>query len=324
MAAMSVEGAPEAPQVPSRKDHLHKAREMMPSLRKLVDMKDADFASDEGSKKALHEALNVPARAMQHNSKNDIKTVKGLRNAKQQYHWIDLRGYDAAERLLDTKVACVYCLGKNQQIGVCTLNMWTLKMHEDRGVHKEAAAAAIIQPDLTEYGLAVVPRADRARLATVAVFGSLMAGGDKAAGLPLSAIPELLNQDFFRLMPLLRSGCPGKTSLTDSVLPDAIKLVKARIAALLEGKQFAIGIDGGSSHLADHAKVLAITAISPELEYDLVLDIKLLRFRHENAEIQAKAIDDIVTSMPGISKAQVQYLVADNASLNPKTAKVCV
>ena len=63
----------------------------------------------------------------------------------------------------------------------------------------------------------------------------------------------------------LQSGIDSGTGIRESILPEMAALIHARIKELVSGIDLAFVVDGGSSHLALHSKVIAVLASSPAL-----------------------------------------------------------
>jgi len=112
-------------------------------------------------------------------------------------------------------------------------------------------------------------------------------------------------------------GMPSAATIRSIDAPEMVKLVKDRIRQLVKGKKVAMGIDGGSSSLAQGKKVVVVTIMSPQLEHDLVLDFDMLS-RHEDATTQAAFIARVCDEY-GIEPCNLIYVAADNASVNDAT-----
>jgi hypothetical protein len=74
-------------------------------------------------------------------------------------------------------------------------------------------------------------------------------------------------------------------------------------------------IDGGAArHLAFGQKAMVVVASSPELSYDLVLEVRIQE-RHETGRSNADLVEELCRTY-GIEKRNVWYMCADNASVN--------
>lgn len=101
-----------------------------------------------------------------------------------------------------------------------------------------------------------------------------------------------------------------------------VERVKTEIRNLLMPKgraplRFSLAIDGGSSNLANGAKLITVLVLSPELPCELVLGIEL-RTTHEDAVSQAELLEKLLTEF-GLKSADVVYLVGDNVAVNKAT-----
>ena len=122
-------------------------------------------------------------------------------------------------------------------------------------------------------------------------------------------------------------GCPSSTWIREEDIPKVVQFVEEEITNMLvpPGKKplkFAVAMDGGSAALALGQKVVAVTALSPELPYDLLLSVNV-RVAHETAQYQADVLQDTAARLK-FDKRNVEYLVGDNASVNKSTVKLLV
>lgn len=176
------------------------------------------------------------------------------------------------------------------------------------------------QARLVDVGMAEVSAAaavDRARALFVAM---MVAGGRGAAGIPYSSIPLLLSTDALRLLRAMPAGIPAASTIRTNDVPKAVLEVKAWIKSELREKVIALAIDGGSSHLVNGMKVVAVTAVSPALQHDVLIGLDI-RVGHEDAKSQAAFLLQLKEEY-GLDTGCVPYLAADNASVNPSTARV--
>lgn len=97
--------------------------------------------------------------------------------------------------------------------------------------------------------------------------------------------------------------------------------MEEKISAAVSGMDIAIAIDGGSSKLAHGSKVVAVLVDSPQLAYNILLEVSVLT-KHEMGKSQAALLDALFEQHPGLDKRRVNYIVADNASVNGKTVKL--
>jgi len=152
------------------------------------------------------------------------------------------------------------------------------------------------------------------------VAGALVAGGGGAAGIPAHSVSLLLYRDLLTCMSSTAGGISSACTASSTDLPQIIAAMKEEIARALSGKRFALVIDGGSSKLCDGVKVLAVCAVSPELDHDMVIGLFVLR-RHENGELQAKILHELMAEY-SIPVTNVAYLSAGGASVNKTTVDI--
>ena len=115
---------------------------------------------------------------------------------------------------------------------------------------------------------------------------------------------------------------PRATTIRDTDIPAAVARVKAKIRDLMKPSgraplKFSLAIDGGSSKLANGRKAVTVTALSPELQHDIVLGLEL-RVSHEDAVSQAELIVQLLTEYE-LKSADAVYLVGDNVAVNSAT-----
>jgi hypothetical protein len=153
------------------------------------------------------------------------------------------------------------------------------------------------------------------RSARALLMGVLAAGGHGAAGIPPSSIPQYFKPGVLDLIDRQEGGFPVKSTIIETDLPAAVRLVKARIKTMVRGQQISLFIDGGSGKIGGGRKVMVVCASSPEAEFDLLLDVKVLE-AHETSVSNAQQIEDLC-DLYEIKKVDVWYVCADNAAVNP-------
>lgn len=304
-------------------DQLRTAQGAFPALRKALLLTAIEFGASPYAKMAIHEALHVPASCVtkKHNRATKVATLRGL----CVYSWIALDTHDTVRHLLNGKLLCKHCYKSGAAAGVLDSNQKSLRRHNDQ--HLRDGVAAVRQVDLVEAGLMHLAEESREATCRSAVVGSLLAGGDGAAGMPPSAISKHLNKHFLHVLQHLRSGMPKAPTIAKYDAPAAVARVEDWIRRTLKHRRFAIGVDGGASYLAHGAKVIAVVAMSPELEFDITLDVVTMGV-HETAATLASAMhgalmryavknsdSDDVPLAPVLLPRQVRYIVSDNASV---------
>lgn len=100
--------------------------------------------------------------------------------------------------------------------------------------------------------------------------------------------------------------------------PDGVTRLVCCLQRLEKVECLALGIDGGKTSMADHSKLVTITAISPELEHDALLHTHVMLLGHENSMIQASVLDEVCAKY-NLPPKKVSWLVADGASVNSAT-----
>lgn len=290
-----------------RKDFLH-----------MLTCDEKMFASTYGEMQ-LHTLLGVEESAVNYDADNATLSLRSLRSIASSYEWVVFNDADAVQAIMDGKMACQFCRGKNATHGWMCASVTAAKRHERTDVHEintKAARKKGVQLDLVQSGMEFVAEAeDRKRVRMLAV-SSLVAGGDGAGGVPYSAIPHVLSPQVQKMV-RYADGLPTAKTIRETDLPGMVTWVKHEIKKLITAQPISIGIDGGSSRLADCSKVIAMVATSPALPYDVLLDLKILD-EHEDAEIQAEALESVRANY-SVSLSDIKYVVADNASVNEAT-----
>ena len=308
-------------------EHVSTAESKRTLFFEVMDMPADKFASTLYYGMTVMKFFDLPDSAFVAANKDAVKSVakwRDLYDAKK-FPFVVRNHFHVIRHILEGKVACV-CCRKESAYGTMLSTTRALEQHEGGAKHKAAwltHTKKAQQVELTEAGLAKPVTAAVMTMGRQLAVGSLVAGGDGAAGVPPTAIPALLNGDFLKILESLPGGMPCATTISNVDIPAVFSLVQDSIRSKLEGKTFSIGIDGGSSHLADGAKTLAAVAMGPQLEYDLLLDVQCLPC-HETGTVQAKFLNDCATTYKINTKKQVKYIVADNASVNSKTVKLLI
>ena len=223
---------------------------------------------------------------------------------------------------------CKHCYLTGAAAGSIVVKTDALNAHAAAVRHLEAVEAAAErgrQLTMPEAGVKVEPpslAARRMEARTLAV-GSLVAGGHGAAGLPPSAIGTIMGRAQLVLQANMGGGFPSARTIMRVDLPGAVALVRAWIARVYFARvhEFALAIDGGSSSLANGAKCLALTCLTPAWPFDVCLGLNFA-FSHETGESQARFISDIFKQFyPVVDRNRVRYLVTDNSALNALCAQ---
>ena len=244
--------------------------------------------------------------------------------------YIDRGSSKWLRNLLDGKVQCIACCGRNLTLGFVECSTDKVGRHLGLEGHKEKAAklkeAKAQRIDLMPQGVQHAAGGgggggarDPAHTAAALVVGSFAAGTHGAAGVPPTSIPLLLNKDMLGLLQNeLRNGIPTAPTISSSTLPLAVTLVEERIALMLRGQPISLYIDGGSSKLADGRKIVCVCASSLDERVGTVLLDVLVMEVHETSDSQFEQIEALVAKYDILPK-NVHYLCADNASPNKAT-----
>lgn len=324
---------------------------------RLMDLTSEELAAvpttlvKELKKLHLHQLLGVQARVLQ-GSEHAVSSFGTLHATFKHHPWIR-RTLDVARWMLSKSVVCDVCYLSNTKSGAITLRPKALAKHEIGKKHMTnlkrlaaagstalptggAAAAAAAVTVAPAPAVAGVKRPRQAVLADMGVLpesaiaiqararalvvGSLVSGGAGAAGMPYSSIPIVLSPDVLRLIHDMRSGLPVASTIHDNDMPAVVGMVKSWIKAELKGKHIALAIDGGSSDLVNGIKIVAVTAVSPALSFDLLLGLDFV-VGHESGDSQAAFLLKLKEEYD-LDPLLVPHLAADNATLNSKTARV--
>ena len=224
------------------------------------------------------------------------------------------------------QVTCSVCSSDNTSYGLVACRLDKVDRHLKSPRHKMSLTN--YQPKITQFNGGVgiggmtptnLIQNDLCKTTEALIVGSLAAGGDGAAGIPPSSIPELMNKDLLDLIRNdLKAGMPSKTTILTQTLANSISILRGRIKPLVKDTKLSIFIDGGSAYnLADSRKVVVICASSMKWKDNLLLDVSVYE-AHENSDIQSEQIQK-VCEMYEILPRNIQYLCADNASPNKAT-----
>jgi hypothetical protein len=318
---------------------LKKANANAHELTRMLTMTDAEFKLH--AQKKWWEVLDVsegelPGTARKSNVIKQLGTLRNTFNAPGNAY-LTSSGPDWIGALLTGKVLCSLCHRRNKSHGIVQLSVDKVVRHMDgKKPHGKALAALgrirSQQPKIYDAGaggaqhtaaILAAENEDRRHLALVA--GSLVAGGDGAAGLKVSSIPALFDLRMLRMLASLRGGMPVASTLRTSVLPDAMALLKARFVEELRNTPVSIACDGGGCHKAAAAKVLCFVASSlvplpsGAQRPDRLLRVEVQR-SHETGKSLAASIASVCNEYQ-IRKEDLFYIVADNASVNPAAVK---
>ena len=185
-----------------QKENRVTAQRNLPDFFRLMDMTDAEFKA-RSRPKDVCEALKVP-KAAQGGGKNrswQITTLRGI--FCSEFDFLHRDASHVGELLLEGKVTCKYCYQKGAVFGSLRTQYRAVKAHAELSEHLETVAAVKArgtrQIDMVEAGgAAVVTESSeerRLRARTLGV-GHLVAGGNGAGGVPHTAVPAVMSQDF--------------------------------------------------------------------------------------------------------------------------------
>ena len=311
---------------PSAISFVATAREHLVHLFNGVAMDDLEFANSTFKSQKLHQILRVPESAVVRHT-NATVSAKGLREVFRAYPFISRTHYDVAPHLLDSRVLCKFCYKRGSAAGSILINKGAIDAHASTMLHKDQATAAVAQRQSTmiEQGVTIAPPSVAAlRLkARYLASGSLVAGGHGAKGVPPFAIQTLMSREQLILQQHMSGGFPSTRTLILTDLPAVVELVRdwIRDVYFTRVREFALSVDGGSSLLANGAKCLALTCLTPAWPWDICLGLNFA-FTHETGESQALFIHTIFKRYyPRIARSRVCYLVTDNSALNALCAQ---
>jgi hypothetical protein len=116
------------------------------------------------------------------------------------------------------------------------------------------------------------------------------------------------------LLSELGGGLSAASTTLATELPRAVSMLRQRIKSLVQGRKISLCIDGGASRLAFGRKVVVVVATSVELDFDILLDVKVFE-AHETGASNAQQVKE-VCELYSIDPMNVVFIGADNASLN--------
>lgn len=170
---------------------------------------------------------------------------------------------------------------------------------------------------ITKYAVPASQQQQAIAEVDVAV-AALVAGADGAAGLPMTSIPRLFKRELLQLLSHI-PGLPQPSTIITRSVPVTASAVMSSLGRLFTNRRLAIGIDGGNSTaLKVPKKLVAVTVLDPEIG-DFLLGIEA-REAHETGESQAALITSLFQRR-GLSLAQLDFVMGDNASLNETTVE---
>ena len=219
--------------------------------------------------------------------------------------WIEKTNSSWIRALLaDGQLLCMACVKANSRSGMFKAISGREDVHAGSQTHSKhvaefnAAQARIdaMMGGVGAHGPALLERS-RAEVKhgrEALVTASFLAGGAGAAGLPPFSLPVYLRKDVLGLLEQLQGGLPAASTLSQTTIPNAVKLVEERILAKLRGgMQISMFIDGGAAkHLAGGRKVVVVCADSREWGEPLLLDVTILEC-HESSDTQTAQIERI-------------------------------
>ena len=152
--------------------------------------------------------------------------------------------------------------------------------------------------------------------------GRVLSATFVAAAVPYTRIPKLLNKTNLGLLRQTRAGMSRSKALREKDLPAAVDDVRKLMRHKMDGKLFSVSVDGGNAPgLLHGSKILAINAVGPALEFDMLIGTPVLGGTHENADIQAYVLNETLLAQ-GCSKKWLRFVVADNAAVNEASVKI--
>lgn len=324
----------DAPDAPDARGMLVTAQRNAHKLLKYFEMGDAEFAqlSKEVRGQTWWNVLGVPMPTAAQ-PKNVIKALATLRSVFVGNAWLE-RGDSKWIRLLveEGRVMCAACCGNNSKHGLMQASADKVDRHlKNEKVHGKNVKLydnAQLRIDTMAGGAghggasaAALLDVEHRHLVEALLVGKLCAGGSGAAGLPPTSVPRLFDKSTLGLLAELSNGMPQPSTVIESTLPRAVRLVEDRIKKMLEGKPLSFAVDGGSSPvLICSRKLVVVVAAGLGLKYDVVLDVHVLE-RHETGLDVAELVDK-TRAKYNIAKADVWYMCADNASTMGKAVDV--
>ena len=285
-------------------------------LSRILTLSSERFRGDAEKNKKWWDLLEVDEPTSQH----VVKRLKTLHELFQTHDFLEREGSAFARRLaFDGRCICTVCYKKSQVAGLFLANATSAKQHANDGAHKKNMAlhdATVRRIDAIAAGVGGGGGGSEGEGRVLALLvGKFVAGGHGAAGIPPSSLPAYLPQPILSLLQELKGGLPVKSTILGSTLEAAVQLVKDRLKTLVKDIKVSLYVDGGKNHMAYGRKVMVVCASSLEWEFDVLLDVQILE-GHETGESIADQIEALCKEY-SISKLDVWYVCADNASVNP-------
>ena len=253
-------------------------------------------------------------------SRHVAKRMSSLHELYSTYDFLEREGSAFARTLaFEGRAICSVCYKNNQVAGKVLACMSSAKQHAEDGAHKKNLGRhdnTVQRIDAMAAGIGGGGGVSEERGMRALAVGKLVAGGEKAAGMPPSAIPSYLSQAMLSLLEQMGGGMPVGSTIRTTTLEESVEMVKGRLKTLVRGVKISAYVDGGKApHLAYGRKVMVVCASSLEWEFDVLLDVRVLE-GHETGESIADQIEALCKEY-SISKLDVWYVCADNASVNP-------
>ena len=285
-------------------------------LSRILKLSTEKFEADPENGKKWWNILGVE----EPDSRHVAKRLRSLHEIYQTYSFLECEGSAFARHLaFEGKCVCTVCYKTNQVHGLFLANKTSAADHAKDGAHKKNLGrhdTAVQRITAMAAGIGGGGGVSEERRMRALVVGKLVAGGDKAAGIPPSAIPSYLSQAMLSLLEQMGGGMPVGSTIRSTTLEESVQMVKARLKTLVKGVKISVYVDGGKApHLAYGRKVMVVCASSLEWEFDVLLDVRVLE-GHETGESIADQIEALCKEY-NISKLDVWYVCADNASVNP-------
>ena len=279
-----------------------------------------------------------PTRDKHGPSKNFAAKLQTIRYLVNKFRWLD-RSLDMVEGIWYGRLRCSLCEFVNAQSGGGhALEEATLARHAASDVHyaqevkaRQADKAAAKPRQATLSALAVKATDDIEQLDNDVLYTTVLAAGSVAAGAPYTTLPEFFSGRRLKIMRALRTGFPSTTTLRDTTLPAACRLVKGLLKGHLYGLRIAVLSDEGQTRLMNGKCVLAIMVSSPgligKLRDDLGVENStgefLLRAYVLEGSINSVSLARLVEeTRSDYELGKPEWLAGDNAALNRKAARL--
>ena len=308
-------------------------------LVNLLEMSQEEFENSECCRKkwTIAEALGLSESDLPTKGTNEYNVFSRVRELVRsnldlggKNSWLNSRGDDFIIKLLQRKLACVWCYRTGLGAGVMSISKDAVERHGRTSSHTDALAAR--QRTLESVGVNQDLQYDQIVAQQEAAISDLNVGWLVANGLPPRAIPRIFTADFLELQGHLKSGYPAShNTVFNGCLPRMRRYIEEYIRDHVistagsggsgsgsgSGDQvyfhMAITVDGGSCKAAGNVKVVAVMASSRKFG-DVLLHLKVIR-SHENGEMQAELLEEIRVKYR-IPKENIHFVSADGVSLN--------